>query len=255
MSPAGQAAAEARGVMVIGGSSEIAGAILDELPPIPGREVALLGRDSAALSAAAERLSARGIPAHLIAVDARQTASHRAAIDRAGELLGTVDLVILAVGVLGERGAFPDDIVAAAEVLQVNTAGAGSLLLESARLMRGQGHGTIVVLSSVAAQRARAANAVYCASKAGLDSLAEGLGDALIPHGVNVLVVRPGFVRTRMTEGLPVPPMACDPQTVARATVRGLERGAENVWAPGRLRWLMLVIRLLPRPLMRRLPL
>ena len=255
MSPAGQAAAEARAVMVIGGSSEIAGAILDELPPIPGREVALLGRDSAALSAAAERLAARGIPAHLIAVEARETASHRAAIDRAGELLGTVDLVILAVGVLGERGAFPDDIVAAAEVLRINTAGAGSLLLESARLMRGQGHGTIVVLSSVAAQRARAANAVYCASKAGLDSLAEGLGDALIPHGVNVLVVRPGFVRTRMTEGLPVPPMACDPQTVARATVRGLEHGAENVWAPGRLRWLMLVIRLLPRPLMRRLPL
>ena len=140
--------------------------------------------------------------------------------------------MILAVGVLGERGAFPQDIVAAAEVLQVNTTGAGSLLLEAARLMRDQGHGTIVVLSSVAAQRARAANAVYCASKAGLDSLAEGLGDALAPHGVKVLVVRPGFVRTRMTEGLPVPPLACDPQTVARATVRGLERGSQNVWAP-----------------------
>jgi decaprenylphospho-beta-D-erythro-pentofuranosid-2-ulose 2-reductase len=191
----------------------------------------------------------------MITVDAREPATHRAAIDRAGELLGTVDLVILAVGVLGERGAFPEDIVGAAEVLQVNTAGAGSLLLESARLLRTQGQGTIVVLSSVAAQRARAANAVYCASKAGLDSLAEGLGDALIAHGVRVLVVRPGFVRTRMTEGLPAPPMACDPEAVARATVRGLEAGAENVWAPGRLRWVMLVIRLLPRPVMRRLPL
>jgi len=254
MSPAGQAA-QARRVMVIGGSSEIAGAILEALPPCPGREVALLGRDPAGLSAAAERLGARGVPAHTITVDARESATHRAAVDRAGELLNGVDLVILAIGVLGERGAFPEDIVAAAEVLQINTAGAGSLLLESARLLRGQGHGTIVVLSSVAAQRARAANAVYCASKAGLDSLAEGLGDALIAHGVRVLVVRPGFVRTRMTEGLPVPPLACDPATVADATVRGLERGAENVWAPGRLRWLMLVIRLLPRPLMRRLPL
>jgi decaprenylphospho-beta-D-erythro-pentofuranosid-2-ulose 2-reductase len=229
VSPDDRTAAQARGVMVIGGSSEIAGAILVALPPCPGREVALLGRDPAALSAAAERLAGEGLPAHPIAVDAREVASHRAAIDRAGELLGSVDLVILA--------------------------GAGSLLLQSARLLRAQGHGTIVVLSSVAAQRARAANAVYCASKAGLDSLAEGLGDALIPHGVRVLVVRPGFVKTRMTEGLPVPPMACDPETVARATVRGLERGAENVWAPGRLRWLMLVIRLLPRPLMRRLPL
>ena len=256
MSPApGAGAAGARGVMVLGGSSEIAAAILDELPPLAGREVALLGRDSPALTAAAERLTAGGVRTHLVPVDARETTSHRAAIERAAELLGTVDLIILAVGVLGERGAFPEDVVAAAEVLQVNTAGAGSLLLESARLLRGQGHGTIVVLSSVAAQRPRAANAVYCASKAGLDSLAEGLGDALIPHGVRVLVVRPGFVRTRMTEGLPVPPMACDPRTVARATVRGLERGAENVWAPGRLRWLMAVIRVLPRPLMRRLPL
>jgi decaprenylphospho-beta-D-erythro-pentofuranosid-2-ulose 2-reductase len=247
--------ATARRVMVIGGSSEIAGAILSELPPCPGREVALLGRDSPAIAAAAERLAREGARAHRIVVDAREVASHRAAVDGAAELLGTVDLVILAVGVLGERGAFPEDIVAAAEVLQVNTTGAGSLLLESARLMRQQGRGTIVVLSSVAAQRARAANAVYCASKAGLDSLAEGLGDALAPHGVKVLVVRPGFVRTRMTEGLPVPPLACDPQAVARATVRGLERGSQNVWAPPRLRWLMVVIQLLPRGLMRRLPL
>jgi decaprenylphospho-beta-D-erythro-pentofuranosid-2-ulose 2-reductase len=241
--------------MVIGGSSEIAGAILEALPERAGREVALLGRESPALDAAAERLEARGVKARRIAVDALETSSHRGAVDLAAEQLGGVDLVILAVGVLGERGAFPEDIVAASEVLRVNTAGAGSLLLESARLLREQGHGTIVVLSSVAAQRARAANAVYCASKAGLDFLAEGLGDGLAEHGVKVLVVRPGFVKTRMTEGLPVAPMACDAQTVARATVGGLERGSENVWAPAGLRWLMLVIRLLPRPLMRRLPL
>lgn len=245
----------ARRIMVIGGSSEIAGAILSELPAVAGREVALLGRDSSAIAATAERLAGEGVQAHRIPVDALDLPSHRAAVDRAGELLGGVDLVILAVGVLGARGAFPEDIVAAAEVLQVNTTGAGSLLLESARVMRDQGHGTIVVLSSVAAQRARAANAVYCASKAGLDSLAEGLGDALVAHGVRVLVVRPGFVRTRMTEGLPEPPLSCDPQTVARATVRGLERGAQNVWAPAQLRWLMVVIELLPRGLMRRLPL
>ena len=256
MSSVGEdSASRPRSVLVIGGGSEIAGAILDELEPRADRQVALLGRKSPALAATAQRLEDRGVVTHRIALDALETASHRAAIDRAGELLGRIDLVILAVGVLGERGAFPEDILAAAEVLRVNTAGAGSLLLESARLMRGQGSGTIVVLSSVAAQRPRAANAVYCASKAGLDSLAEGLGDALVEYGVRVLVVRPGFVRTRMTAGLPVPPMACDAQTVARATVRGLERGSENVWAPGRLRWLMLVIRLLPRPLMRRLPL
>ncbi len=255
MSRTGAGAPSPGTVMVIGASSEIAGAILDALPERAGRKVALLGRQSREMSAAAERLQARGVTTRQFVVDALDTGSHRGAVEQAAEELGGVDLVIIAVGVLGERGAFPEDIVAASEVLRVNTAGAGSLLLESARLLRRQRRGTIVVLSSVAAQRARAANAVYCASKAGLDFLAEGIGDALLEHGVKVLVVRPGFVRTRMTAGLPVPPMACDPQTVARATVRGLERGSENVWAPAGLRWVMLVIRFLPRPLMRRLPL
>jgi decaprenylphospho-beta-D-erythro-pentofuranosid-2-ulose 2-reductase len=111
------------------------------------------------------------------------------------------------------------------------------------------------VLSSVAAERPRAANAVYCASKAGLDALAQGLADALAPTGVRVLVVRPGFVATRMTRGLPVPPLSTDPERVAHATVRGLRRGAHTVWGPTALRWALLLVRLLPRPLFRRLPL
>lgn len=244
-----------RRVMVIGGSSEIAGAIVDELPPCPERELALLGRAGERLHGAAERLTADGTRVHEIDVDAREIATHRAAIDHAVGLLGGVDLVILAVGILGERGAAPDDIPQAAEVLAVNTAGAGSLLLESARVLRGQGHGSIVVLSSVAAERARASNAVYCASKAGLDSLAQGLSEDLESFDVKLLVVRPGFVRTKMTEGLPVPAGATDSQTVARVTVRGLENGAKTVWAPAQLRWVMIVIRLLPRAIMRRLPL
>jgi decaprenylphospho-beta-D-erythro-pentofuranosid-2-ulose 2-reductase len=140
-------------------------------------------------------------------------------------------------------------------VLDVNVVGAGSLLLHSTRALREQGHGSLVVLSSVAAERARASNAVYCASKAGLDVLAQGLADALAGTQVRVLVVRPGFVTTRMTRGLPVPPLSSDPQSVARATVEGLERGATVVWVPGVLRWVMAVLRLLPRPLFRRLPL
>jgi decaprenylphospho-beta-D-erythro-pentofuranosid-2-ulose 2-reductase len=244
-----------RRVMVIGASSEIAAAIVDELPPCPDRELALLGRGGGRLHKAAEQLTATGARAHEIEVDAREHSTHRAAVDRAVGLLGGLDLVIVAVGILGERGAAPEDIPAAAEVLAVNTAGAGSLLLESARVLRGQGHGSIVVLSSVAAERPRASNAVYCASKAGLDSLAQALSEDLEPAGVKLLVVRPGFVRTRMTVGLPVPAGATDAQTVARATVRGLARGASTVWAPAQLRWVMIVIRLLPRTIMRRLPL
>lgn len=190
-----------------------------------------------------------------LALEASAPESHRAVLARGIELLGGVDLVILAVGVLGERGGLPEDLRGAVEVLDVNVVGAGSLLLESARALRERGSGTVVVLSSVAAERPRAANAVYCASKAGLDALAQGLADALALTGVRVMVVRPGFVKTRMTRGLPVPPLATDPETVARVTVRGLQRGAQTVWAPAALRWVMALVRLLPRPLFRRLPL
>jgi decaprenylphospho-beta-D-erythro-pentofuranosid-2-ulose 2-reductase len=251
----GREAALPRRVLVLGGTSEIAAAIVRELE-LPACEVALAGRDREGLEQAARRLGEAGCGGvRSILLDACEPSGHRAALAQASALLGGIDLVILAVGVLGERGGLPEDVGAAVEVLRVNVVGAGSLLLESARVLRAQGHGTIVVLSSVAAERARASNAVYCASKAGLDALGQGLADALAPTGVRVLVVRPGFVTTRMTRGLPVPPLATNPQTVARATVRGLRRGAQTVWAPPRLRWAMACVRLLPRPLFRRLPL
>jgi decaprenylphospho-beta-D-erythro-pentofuranosid-2-ulose 2-reductase len=244
-----------RRVLVIGGSSEIARAITAEVVREGAEEVVLAGRDAGALSRAADELGAAGVRrVETVMLDAARTFGHRAALSRAFELLGGVDLAILAVGVLGDRGGLPEDIPAAIEVLRINTVGAGSLLMETARLMREQASGTIVVLSSVAAERPRAANAVYCASKAGLDALAQGLHDDLRGEGVRVMVVRPGFVRTRMTAGLPVPPLATTPEVVASETVRGLRRGAHTVWAPGRLRWLMLVLRSLPRPLFRRIP-
>ncbi len=100
-------------------------------------------------------------------------------------------------------------------MLQVNLVGAGSLLIHSARRLRAQGAGTLVVLSSVAGERPRAANVVYGASKAGLDALAQGLGDALHDDGVRVLVVRAGFVRTRMTQGLKPAPLSTAPRALA----------------------------------------
>jgi decaprenylphospho-beta-D-erythro-pentofuranosid-2-ulose 2-reductase len=246
----------ARRVLVLGGTSEIALAIVRELARRGPCEAMLAGRDEARLGAAALELRAAGCArVETLALDARERERHQAAIERCFAQLGGVDLAILAVGVLGERGGLPRDIPAALDALEVNTVGAGSLLLHSARLMREQRAGTLVVLSSVAAERPRAANVVYCAAKAGLDALAQGLADALAPDGVRVMVVRPGFVRTRMTSGLPRPPLACTPEVVARVTARGLERGAQTVWAPAAMRWAMVLVRLLPRPIFRRLKL
>lgn len=251
---ASQTGSAGRRVIVLGGSSEIALAIVRELQSRAPREVALVGRDPDALARAADELRAAGCPrAVTLELDALDTASHEEIVARAFTELGGADIVIVAVGVLGERGGLPADVAGALEVLQVNLVGAGSLLIHAARRMREAGGGALVVLSSVAAERPRRANVVYGASKAGLDALARGLGDALHEDGVRVLVVRPGFVHTRMTRGLQPAPLSSTPQAVAGVVVDGLDRGAQTVWAPRPLRWLMLVVRMLPRPLFRRL--
>ncbi len=243
-----------RRVLVLGGSSEIALAIVSELHSRTPRDVALVGRDVAALSAASEQLSAAGCPRVLtFELDALDLGHHQEVVAWAFRELGGADIVILAVGVLGERGGLPADVAAAAGVLQVNLAGAGSLMMHAARHLRDDDGGTIVILSSVAAERPRRANAVYGASKAGLDSLAQALADDLHEQGVHVLVVRPGFVETKMTRGLQAAPLATTPQAVAAVTVDGLDRGAQTVWAPGALRWVMLVLKLVPRALYRRI--
>ncbi len=239
---------------MLGGTSEIAIAIVRELQRRAPREVALLGRDAGALARAAEELQAPGCePPVTLELDALQTDRHAAVIDEAFDRLGGADIVVLAVGVLGERGGLPEDVAGAIEVLQVNTVGAGSLMLHAARRLRDGGGGELVVLSSVAAERPRRGNAVYGASKAGLDALAQGLGDALCDEGVRVLVARPGFVHTRMTRGLDPAPLSSTPEAVAGRIVDGLDRGAHTVWAPPALRWLMLVMRMLPRPIFRRI--
>jgi decaprenylphospho-beta-D-erythro-pentofuranosid-2-ulose 2-reductase len=249
--------AHGRRVLLLGGTSEIGLAIVAQMARTEAVQALLAGRDGSALERAAEQMRIAGATSvsTLDTLDAAQPSGHEHLIATAFDRLGGVDVAILAVGLLGERGGLPQDIPAALEVLDVNVRGTGSLLMRTAERMQAAGGGKVIVLSSVAAQRPRRTNAVYGASKAGIDALAQGLSDALAPAGVQVMVVRPGFVHTAMTAGLPVPPLACQPQDVARATLAGLERGAQTVWAPPAMRWVMLVLRMLPRPIFRRLSL
>lgn len=247
-----------RRALLIGGTSEIGLAILQEMARSMALKALLLGRDDQALARASARLSSAGCPsvATLSGLDAGEPEGHESLLDEAFAELGGVDVAIIATGVLAdEREGLPKDVPAALSMLQVNFTGAASLLMRVAARLRDQRGGAVIVLSSVAAERPRRANALYGASKAGLDSLAQALSDTLRPQGVHVMVVRPGFVRTRMTRGLSQPPLACDPADVASATLAGLERGAQTVWAPPSMRWAMLALRLVPRPIFRRLSL
>jgi decaprenylphospho-beta-D-erythro-pentofuranosid-2-ulose 2-reductase len=240
---------EVQSVLVLGGTSEIGVATARALVERRARTVVLAARSPDSCTAAADELRAAGAErVEAVPFDALDTESHAAFVDDVFGRFGDFDLALVAFGVLGEE----DDPVA---VAAVNYVGAASVMGELARTMRQQGHGTIVLLSSVAGERARKSNFMYGASKAGADAFAQGLGDSLAGSGVHVMVVRPGFVKTKMTADLDPVPFSTTPDVVAGEIVKGLARGAHTVWVPPLLRVVMSVLRHVPRPVFRRLPL
>jgi NAD(P)-dependent dehydrogenase (short-subunit alcohol dehydrogenase family) len=243
-------------VLLVGGSSEIGLAIVRRLAAEGPVRAVLLGRDSARMQAAVPALELAGVaPVVLEVVDAEDLAEHQRAVSEAFGRFYGFDVVVLAVGKLGAQAGLEASPAEAEEVMRVNFLGAGSLLLHCVRRLSEQGSGTMIVLSTVAGERVRASNAIYGAAKAGLDGLAQGLGDAVASSGVRVLTVRPGFVTGRMTAGLKPQPMATTPEAVADATVRALAGRAHTIWVPSRLRWIFALLRHVPRGVFRRLPL
>jgi decaprenylphospho-beta-D-erythro-pentofuranosid-2-ulose 2-reductase len=235
-------------ILVLGGGSEIARAIVAELVSPALRTVVLAGRhpdDAAAIDVPA------GVTVANVGFDATDHAAHADLIRSIADAHGDLDIVIQAFGQLGQDVA--NDPAAAARLVDVNFAGAVSSGLAVAEQLRRQGHGTLIVLSSVAGLRTRPSNFVYGATKAGQDAFATGLGHALHGSGARVVTVRPGFVRTAMTEGMAEAPFAADADDVATAVVTGLRRGRSVVWAPGVLLGVFAVLRLLPGSLWRKL--
>ena len=252
-------------VLVLGGSSELARAILRRLVARRARTVILAGRDPERLKEAAAELSTLGAEVvETLSFEATDTASHQGLVDDVFGRHRDIDLVLFAFGTLGGQGTrgMPErdaagaltDATGAAEVAAVNFVGSVSAGIAVAGHLRRQGHGTLMALSSVAGVRVRPSNFVYGSSKAGMDAFFEGLRYQLEGTGARVVVVRPGFVATRMTAGLKPAPFATTAEDVAGSVVRGLETGEDLVWAPPVLRWVMAAAKLLPRAVFRRLP-
>ena len=164
-----------------------------------------------------------------------------------------VDVVILAAGLLPDAEESFNDAQVAVNSTKVNFLGPIEIGTEVIQQFRKQGHGRLVVISSVAGERPRKDNYVYGAAKAGLDAWANGLADSVHGLPIRVLVVRPGMVRTKMSAGLPEAPFTCDPDVVGRAVLRRLNKGPALIWVPGKLRIVMSVLRHLPRFVFRRL--
>ena len=236
-------------VLLVGGTSEIGLAVLGALRLRPDTEVLLAGRDAGRMTAAAGSLPGR---IKTLSYDATDPVAAEALVS-AAFADGLVDLVISAAGVLtpqDQMDAAPDR---AASLIQTNYTSHVTMLLAVAARMRAAGRGTIVVLSSVAAVRPRRANFVYGSAKAGLDAFARGLADSLHASGVRVVLVRPGFVIGRMTAGMSPAPLATTPARVGAAVAAGLAGSSSVVWVPATLRPFAVVMRLIPRPVWRRL--
>jgi decaprenylphospho-beta-D-erythro-pentofuranosid-2-ulose 2-reductase len=240
-------------LLVLGGTSEIGLATARRLIIRRTRKVWLAGRPSPALDTAAEQLRSLGAEVRTVAFDALDPGSHEEVLGKAFAD-GDIDMVLLAFGVLGDQARDEAAPLAAVHVAQTNYTGAVSAGLVCAGALQTQGHGSLVVLSSADCERARRVNFIYGSSKAGLDAFAQGLGDAMYGTGVHVMIVRPGFVRSKMTAGREEAPLATTPEAVATAIELGLRRRSETVWVPGAMRVVMSALRHLPRAVFRSLP-
>ncbi|WP_159844176.1 SDR family NAD(P)-dependent oxidoreductase [Nocardia sp. CY41] len=240
-------------VLLLGGRSEIGLEVARRLAP--GRAVVLAARRSGDLAVQRVEIAAAGASeVHTVEFDADDLASHPALLEKVDAEHGPIGIAVLAFGVLGDQQRAERDPAHAAAILHTDFVAQASVLTTLSSLLRARGAGQIVVFSSVAGVRVRRANYVYGSAKAGLDGFASGLADALHGTGVRLLLVRPGFVIGRMTEGMSPAPFSSTPEQVADAVVEGLRRGASRIWVPRVLRPVFFAMRLLPQPIWRRMP-
>ena len=222
-----------------------------------GDQLFLLGRDREDLERSARDLEVRGnrpAAAFKTAVcDLGDWAGFAAALDAADAALGQFDTVVVTAGLFATQAALEDDLELTRQVLTVDFAHTVVFCEHVRRKLLARGGGTLCVFSSVAGDRGRKPVILYGAAKAGLSHYLEGLDHKFRAQGLKVVNVKPGFVKTSMTAGLPTPPFAGEPEGVAELVVRGIARGKPVVYAPPIWSLIMLVIRMLPRLVMRRI--
>lgn len=240
-------------VLLLGGTSDIALAVVRRYATSRPPRVVLAARPGERRTAAAAELVELGCTVEEVDLEARDTGSHAATIKQsfAG---GDIDVAVVAFGILGDAEQAWTDPDAALEMAEINYVAPVHLGVLLSAAFRRQGHGTIVALSSVAGERVRRSNFMYGSTKAGMDGFYLGLGEALRDEDVRVLVVRPGFVKSKMTEGVEEAPLAVTPEQVAEAVVAGVREKRELIWVPPLFRAVMSGLRHVPRPLFRKLP-
>lgn len=248
------AVGQAQHILLLGGTSEIGlGVVAEFLERGPAKVTLAARAQSPRTEKAQADLEARGADVEIVDFDATDFDSHPAVIDKAWER-GDVDIAIVAFGTLGDQEELwqnHDKAVASAQTNYTAPVSVGVLLAEK---FKQQGHGTIVAMSSVAGMRVRRSNFVYGASKAGVDGFYINLDEALRGTGANVLVVRPGQVRTKMSAEAGDAPLTVNVSDVAKATVQAVLDGKQSIYVHPLFKYVSLAFKFIPQPIFRKLP-
>jgi short-subunit dehydrogenase len=220
-----------------------------------GESLCIVGIPAQDLERSAMDLEARGAAGKVgtVECDLLDPRSFGAVLDRADEALGGFDTVVVTAGLFASQERLEADPEFCHKLLAANFANTVAFCEEARKRMLPRGGGTLCVFSSVAGERGRKPVILYGAAKAGLSHYLEGLDHKFRAQGLVTVTVKPGFVRTSMTEGLKPPPFAGEPEDVARQALRAIDRGTPVVYAPPMWALVMFVIRLLPRFVMRRI--
>jgi len=241
-------------VLILGATSGIAEATA-RIYASEGAELLLVGRQENRLRILADDLKLRGATRAEIAVaDLAQAENATALLADFSARLGGLDHLLVAYGILGDQAAAARDPAAAEHILAVNFNSAAAWCLAAANLLESQGHGTLLVLGSVAGDRGRRANFIYGAAKAGLATLVEGINHRFVAKGPRAVIVKPGPTITAMTEGMTRRGLLwSQPERIARVIRRAADKGGPVVYAPWFWRVIMLIIRALPARIFNRL--
>ena len=241
--------------IVLGGTGGMGRAVARRLVE-RGVKIFLLGRDEAELRRSAADLNARSkeplVVGHALC-DLEKPETFAPALDGADAALGNFDTVIVTAAMFATQEALEADVELARRLATVNYANTVAFCEHARKKLLARGGGRLAVFSSVAGDRARKPVVIYGSSKAGVSAYLEGLDHKFHSQGLSVLCVKPGFVKTGMTAGLEPPPFAGEPDAVARDVVRALEKRKPVLYTPTMWALVMLVIRWLPRFVMRRI--
>ena len=238
------------------GATRGMGRALARLFAARGDALFLLGRDRRELERSAADLEQRGAggTVGVALCDLEQPDGFEPALEAATTALGGLDTVVVTAGMFASQELLESDRQLTRRLLDVNFARTVELCELARRQLLADGDGgKLCVFASVAGDRGRKPVVLYGAAKAGLAAYLEGLDHRYHQEGLEVICVKPGFVKTGMTAGLEPPPFAGEPTAVAARVLRAIDRGTPVVYAPGIWRWILLVIKLLPRSVMRRI--